>query len=494
MLKDRGCGILLHITSLPSLYAIGDLGPEAYRFVDFLVNSQIKYWQILPLNPINKSSGFSPYSSDSAFAGNILLISPELLVKDGFLNLSDLPENHSELDYEFARTIRLELLNKAYNLFKPNSDWRPDYEKFISHNKNWLEDYALYKTLKKIYSTVWDNWPDEYKNRYKDSLIKFQIENADEIDKTKFQQFVFYRQWFQLKSYCNEKNIQIIGDIPYYVNYDGADVWTDPELFKLDENKNMLFVSGVPPDYFSETGQLWGNPVYNWTKLKEQNYSWWIKRIEHNLTLSNMLRLDHFRAFSAYWEVDAAEETAMNGKWIKVPGEEFLNELNKSYNNIPLIAEDLGDIDEPVRELIRKFNLPGMKVLQFAFDHKINESPDALHNHIQNCVVYTGTHDNLTTRAWFNSINEEDKIKISDYTGNDINENNISQVFIRLAMMSTAKICIIPMQDFLNLGTEGTMNKPGTSEGNWKWQMKRNDLNQDLSDKIKKWVQLYQRN
>ncbi|MGI8892800.1 MAG: 4-alpha-glucanotransferase [Bacteroidia bacterium] len=490
---DRGCGILLHITSLPSDAGIGDFGPEAYKFVDFLYNAKIKYWQILPLNPTNTISGNSPYSSDSAYAGNILLISPDLLVVEGLLETKDLFYS-DQLNFELIHENKLKQLDKAYETFKLNKILENDFAKFKNEHSYWLDDYAYYKIIKNKFKNVtWHQWSLEYKNREQSALNLISEQSHDELEKIKFYQFIFYRQWLKLKDFCTKRNISIIGDLPYYVAFDSVDVWTNPENFKLDENKSPLFISGVPPDYFSETGQLWGNPVYDWELMKSNNFDWWINRIGHNLKLVDLLRLDHFRAFSAYWEVVAGEETAINGQWIDVPGEEFFFALNTKFKELPVIAEDLGDIDEPVRNLIKSFDLPGMKVLQFAFDHKIKNSPDAPHNHNQNCIVYTGTHDNPTTLSWFQRLSSEDINKITNYTGVPVTENNIVNLFIRMAMMSVAGICIIPMQDFLNLGKEAIMNRPGTSEGNWEWRMEKNQISQQLANDIATLIDLYER-
>jgi 4-alpha-glucanotransferase len=494
MLNDRGCGILLHITSLPSDFGIGDFGPEAYKFVDFLSDSRIKYWQILPMNPTSPHSGNSPYSSDSAFAGNILLISPEALVDDGFIKTTDL-YFLKQLDFETAHINKLRQLNIAYNAFKKTGMHADEFIKFKNEHSNWLENYSLFKILKgKFKNSLWNQWPGEFKNRKKNALNSLRNKSQAEIDKISFYQFIFYRQWFKLKNYCLIKNIAIIGDIPYYVASDSADVWTHSQNFKLSKNKIPQFVGGVPPDYFSKTGQLWGSPVYNWDIMKSEHFSWWVERIEHNLQLVDYLRLDHFRAFSAYWEVPAGEDSAINGKWIKVPGEEFFLTLKSKLKDMPIIAEDLGEIDEPVRKLISKFNLPGMKVLQFAFDNNVNNSPHALHNHIQNEIVYTGTHDNPTTRAWFQNLSNNEVNRISNYTGIEVTEQTIAKSLIKIAMMSVAKISIIPMQDFLNSGDEATMNRPGTTEGNWRWQLGKTQLNRNLQQEISGLVELYERN
>lgn len=494
MLKDRGSGILLHVTSLPSSFGIGDLGPEAYKFVDFLYRSKVKHWQILPLNPTSPGTGYSPYSSDSTFAGNILLISPEQLVSDGFLKNNDLTITVTA-KLQSIEKYKNKILHKAFINFRKNKIKIKAYTEFVKDNIYWLDDYAIYKALKNKFKNLpWNKWSDEFRDREKSSLVKFTRNHNDQIEEIRFQQFIFFSQWFSLKSYCSKNNVSVIGDIPYYTAYDSADVWTKQHNYKLDSiNKKPAAISGVPPDYFSETGQLWGNPVYNWKEMNKRNFNWWLKRIEHKLTLVDLLRLDHFRAFSAYWEVHAGEKTAVNGKWVKVPGEAFFRVLNNEFHNLPLIAEDLGDIDEPVRRLKKKFKLPGMKVLQFAFDHKINDSPDALHNHEQNSIVFTGTHDNPTTRSWFNKISLDDKKKLAAYAGITPTELNAAKILIRLAMMSAAKICVIPMQDYLNLGDEATMNRPGIAHGNWQWRLDKNHLTPVLQKEIASIVTLYDR-
>lgn len=493
MSEDRSCGILLHITSLPSKYGLGDLGPEAYNFVDFLVKSKIKHWQILPLNPTSSHAGNSPYSSDSTFAGNILLISPELLAKERLIKTNKISKLLYDNNHVHALEYKTRILDEAYFNFKRDPAQIVLLNQFKKEQDYWLTQYALYKLLKSNFNNkIWSSWPDEFKNRNKETIRKFIQDNREQLEVIKFHQYIFCRQWFNLKAYCNRRNISIIGDIPYYVSHDSADVWSFPEYFKLDKNKNPAFAGGVPPDYFSDAGQLWGNPVYNWDVLMKNDFDWWQKRIYHALKFTDILRLDHFRAFSAYWEVDTKEKTAVNGNWIEVPGEEFFIKL-KLKNKTAIIAEDLGDIDEGVRSLINKFGFPGMKVLQFAFDSKIKESPDALHRHIKNCVVYTGTHDNTTTRAWYEKAGDEDKQKITNYAGRKINEKFVSDYFIRLAMMSVANLCVIPMQDFLNLGDEATMNRPGTVKGNWIWQMKHNQLKPELQAYISSLVKIYAR-
>lgn len=498
-MMPRRAGILLHISSLPSRFGIGDLGPDSYAFADFLEAAGQTYWQILPLSPIEESSGHSPYSGHSAFAGNILLISPDLLVSDGLLHTTDLPENiknTAEVDYGSATKLKMELLNKSWEKFQQQTaqQMRKDFEEFCRAEKSWLEDYSLYAALKNHYNHQgWMHWPQEVKARKADALkeLNGQLEGA--IQKEKFFQFLFYRQWFRLKKYCNAKGIQIFGDIPFYVGYDSADVWANSSLFKMDEELNPTVVSGVPPDYFSETGQLWGTPVFNVQKKASAVNQWWISRIKHSLRIYDLLRLDHFRAFSAYWEVPAEDDTAMNGHWEKGPGADLFSQLKKEMGELPLVAEDLGEIDQPVRDLMEQFELPGMRILQFAFSDKPGENLYSPHNHIRHCLVYSGTHDNNTVRGWYQQASNKEKRNLAQYTGRRIQPHKVHEIFIQLTLSSVANTAIIPMQDYLGLGEEAIMNRPSVAEGNWKWRMQDNEANPKLSKTLLHWVKLYGR-
>jgi 4-alpha-glucanotransferase len=366
-MKRRTSGILLHLTSLPSPFGVGDMGPGAFRFVDFLAETKQGLWQILPLNPTDPEHFSSPYHSTSAFACNPLLISPELLVRDGLLNKADFksapgfPKN--KVDYRSVGAYKAKLFTKAYERFKGKKP-QYEYEKFCSENSRWLQDFALFMTLKSHFNgRVWSEWPQELRDRHSKALKSVRKELHEKGEMVMFLQYVFSSQWNTLKSYCNQKGIQIIGDLPIYVEHDSADVWTHPELFKLDDEKRPYAVAGVPPDYFSETGQLWGNPVYRWDVLKEQGFAWWVQRIERILRLCDMVRIDHFRGLVAYWEVPGTENTAINGRWIEVPATDFLNHLMRKFPFLPIIAEDLGLITPDVRETMRQFELPGMKAL-----------------------------------------------------------------------------------------------------------------------------------
>ncbi len=498
-MKGRGSGILLHITSLPSPYGIGDLGPSAYKFVDFLSESKQSFWQILPVNPTNLAYGSSPYSSPSAFAGNPLLISPESLVNDGFLTTTDIEDSHPSfsdegVDYTAATSYKEGLFHKVYNNFKKNEQ-STQFEEFCSNNSHWLEDYAQFAVLKKHFNGVaWREWPIEPASRKKKILPELENNLRERLEIEKFIQYVFFKQWFSLKSYCNSKKIKIIGDIPIYVNYDSADVWANPEIFKLDEKKKPTFVAGVPPDYFSKTGQLWGNPVYRWRVLRKEGYSWWIKRIEHNLRLFDMIRLDHFRGFVGYWEVPAGEKTAINGKWKKAPAKDFFKKLKNRFPNLPLIAEDLGVITPDVVKIMNHFGFAGMRLLLFAFGDDFPGSLHLPHNIIQNSVAYTGTHDNNTTQGWWRSeASPESRKRFIRYIGKEVERGNINWEFIRLAMMSPANTCIIPMQDILGLGEEAKMNRPAKTEGNWLWRLKPDQLTPFVVEKLREITDTYGR-
>jgi 4-alpha-glucanotransferase len=498
-MKNRGSGILLHITSLPSKYGIGDLGPEAYRFADFLIEAQQCFWQILPLNPTYSAMGNSPYSSHSAFAGNPLLISPELLVRDGFLKPADLPRFSSRrgdrVDYGAVITFKKRLLARAFEKIKRRLKKDSEFKHFCHENKFWLDDYALFMALKEHFHEVaWGNWPAALRHRHKKALAAAQKKFQNRILHEKFVQYLFYRQWFALKKYCKSKNLLFIGDLPIYVSYDSADVWANSTLFKLDKEKKPLAVAGVPPDYFSKTGQLWGNPVYRWETLKATRYSWWAKRLEHNLQLFDVIRLDHFRGFVAFWEVAAGEATAVKGKWVQAPVQDFFKTLFRHFPSLNIIAEDLGEITSDVREMIHRFGLPGMRIAMFAFSENLATSIHVPHNYPEHCVVYTGTHDNNTVKGWFKTeAGAKGRRKFSQYVGRKIVEATAPLELIRLAMASVAKVVIIPMQDILGLGAKARMNFPGKLEGNWSWRLRREQLTPALIKKLAAMTKIYGR-
>jgi 4-alpha-glucanotransferase len=498
-MKKRGSGILFHITSLPSPYGIGDLGTWAYKFVDFLAETKQSFWQILPLNPTDFVHGNSPYNSISAFANNTLLINPELMLQSGLLKKSDIEPAPSfpndRVVYHEAALYKKQLFHRAYVHFKENNENRYEYERFCFENSNWLEDFALFTVIKDhFHGQVWSEWPREIRDREPESIQVLKTQYHDNIEKEKFLQYLFFQQWFALKNYCNDQGIQILGDMPIYVCYDSADVWANPDLFKLNENKQPTFVAGVPPDYFSKTGQLWGNPVYQWDRLKETGYTWWIQRVKQNLNLFDMVRIDHFRGFVAYWEVPSTEKTAIYGRWIEAPAEDLFTTLLKHFPYLPIIAEDLGTITPDVREIIRFFEFPGMRVLLFAFGWDLPTNPYAPHNHLRNGLVYTGTHDNNTVKGWYEKeASQEEKERLFRYIGRKVSVQDIHWELIRLAMMSVANLAIFPLQDVLGLGEESRMNFPSTTKGNWLWRLLPTQLTLELTQKLLEMTEIYGR-
>ena len=488
--KKRGSGILLHITSLPSPYGIGDLGTQAYRFVDFLAGARQRYWQILPLTATDYKHEYSPYNCMSAFAGNKYLISPDLLMKKGFLKRSELKcaGRFSQRTVEFPMAVAFKeyLFEKAYGRFKKMRQ-RAGYMKFCKDNASWLDDYALFIVLKDNFqNVVWTGWPapiacrDPYVLRSLRKLLK------PSIEREKFLQFIFAQQWKALKKYCNRKHIAIIGDIPIYVDFNSVDVWAHPEIFKLGEDGKPTHVSGVPPDYFSRDGQLWGNPLYRWKKLTTTGYGWWLKRIEHNLMLFDFVRMDHFRGFVAYWQVPVGSKTARHGKWVKAPALQFLKVLHKKYKKLPIIAEDLGTITPDVRALMGRFDLRGMRVLLFAFGDGESTNMYLPHNHVRNCIVYTGTHDNNTVRGWFEGeASQREKQMLFAYLGKRTTARNVHEAFIGMAMRSVANTAIIPMQDVLGLSGKARMNRPASVGGNWRWRLMPGQLKQSVAARLR---------
>jgi 4-alpha-glucanotransferase len=498
---QRGAGILLHITSLPSSFGIGDMGQEAKAFANFLNRSKQHYWQLLPINPTEGGQGHSPYSAISSKAGNPLLISPELLVKEKLLDAQEIKSfflpKQSKADYAKAEEVKYQLFDKAYKNFISSNFNRlkRDFEEFCAKEKAWLDDFALYVVLKKQNGgKPWYEWEAGFKQKAAETLQKFFVDQKDEISKAKWLQFIFFRQWKSLKEYCNNMNIQLIGDMPFYVSYDSADVWANKEIFALDENGNRTGIAGVPPDAFSADGQLWGMPVFNWEILKERNYDWWIERLKKNIELFDILRLDHFRAFDEYWEVPAGETTAKNGQWKSCPGKDFFETVQKELGELPFIAEDLGEITPAVYQLRDAFRLPGMKVLQFAFGGDMPHSPHISHHHEQNFIVYTGTHDNNTTVGWYKTeTDDEMKRRMHQYLGKHFNENEVHKELGRLAYSSVGKIVILPMQDVLGLDESSSMNKPSSGENNWNWRLVPGQLAADAEDQLKEWTYLYDR-
>ncbi|GAB4535727.1 MAG: 4-alpha-glucanotransferase [Thermodesulfovibrionia bacterium] len=488
----RGSGILMHITSLPSPYGIGDMGRYARWFVDLLVEARQGFWQVLPLNPTCGVYGNSPYSSFSAFACNPLLIDIDGLIEDGLISRGDIDQprfSDRKVNYRAVTEYKNKILTDAYERNRMSIMKDHEFKRFLSEHSYWLDDYCLFIALKRQFRGIeWTRWQEDVRERREDTLNLWRERLNDGIMKEAFLQFLFFKQWQSLRRYCEERNIRIIGDIPIYVNHDSSDVWANTGLFKLNDDNMPVTIAGVPPDYFSSTGQLWGHPVYNWDAIRDNGYSWWIKRIAHNMKLFHIIKIDHFRGFVAYWEVEAGEKTAINGRWVKAPAVDFFNALLRHFNHLPIIAEDLGVITPDVREVMDMFGFPGMRVLMFGFGGDIAVNPYAPHNHIKNCVVYTGTHDNNTIRGWFRrELSVEDRMRLSNYIGRRVNERTIHRELIRLAMMSVADVSIIPMQDVLGLGEWARMNLPARKTGNWQWRLEERDVTEaligDLSEK-----------
>jgi 4-alpha-glucanotransferase len=498
MLASRSSGILLHPTSFPSRFGIGDFGEEAYRFIDFLIDSEQKIWQILPLGPTGY--GNSPYMCYSALAGNTLLISPEKLLEAGWLseedlvNFPDFPVD--KVDYDLVIATKIPLLKKAATYFKVRATATElsEFQDFCQQ-QTWLDDYALFMALKDVHNgESWHLWETDIAQRQPEAMQKWAIKLSGETYYHKFSQYIFFSQWQALKEYANENGIKIFGDIPIYVAHDSADVWAQPKIFCLEEETGEVAqMAGVPPDYFSATGQLWGNPVYNWKELEKTNFQWWINRVKAILQQVDILRIDHFRGFQAFWSVPKGEETAIEGEWIDAPGDALFTVLAEKLGELPIVAEDLGVITEEVEALRDKFQFPGMKILQFAFDSD-RANPFLPFNYIRrNCVVYTGTHDNDTTVGWYLARSIEEQARVTDYLGCIVPEG-IHWSLIRLAMGSVANTAIFPLQDIFGLDADARTNTPSVAEGNWDWRYSKEMLIPWLSNHLKHLTYLYGRN
>jgi 4-alpha-glucanotransferase len=491
----RASGILLHPTSFPSRFGIGDLGSEAYRFVDFLANSGQHIWQILPLGPT--AYGDSPYQCFSAIAGNPLLISPETLRNNGLLSDADLdefPELPLRVDFGWVIHAKIPLLRKACENFKIKStpEQRQAFNEFCQ-TAEWLEDYALFRALKEAHGGAsWNTWDVAIAQRKPEALEQWRQQSGSEIFFHKFLQFEFAQQWAYLKQYANDRGIQILGDLPIYVAHDSAEVWAHPEYFCLDpETGSTTLMAGVPPDFFSSTGQLWGNPIYNWERLQQDNFKWWVERFQAMLQCVDLIRIDHFRGFESYWAIPAGEETAMYGDWKTAPGEALFLCLAEQLGRLPIIAEDLGFITPEVEALRDQFEFPGMKILHFAFDGD-SSNPYLPFNYSPNTVVYTGTHDNDTTVGWFNERNDEQRHKVWQYLG-CAQTQEIHWDLIRLAFGTVSCQAIIPLQDLLGLDSGSRMNAPGQAIGNWAWRYEAHLLTPELSDRLRHLTELYGR-
>ncbi|MBN1576254.1 MAG: 4-alpha-glucanotransferase [Chitinispirillaceae bacterium] len=492
----RGSGILLHISSLPSPYGIGDLGSEAYAFADLLHEASQTYWQMLPLNPTQIRSFNSPYFSSSSAAGNELLISPDKLAESGLLKRGNIPSRgfpEKEVDFPAVTKYKRHFLETAYRRFG-GSGAKERFSEFCETEKKWLDDFALFMALRKRFKGgSWNQWPEPIRFRRPAELKKMERKCRKEIERQKWYQYVFSGQWTALKRYCNERSIRIIGDLPIYVCYDSVDVWANPAMFKLDGNLDPLGVSGVPPDYFSETGQLWNNPVYNWDNLRADGFSWWIDRMKTMLDRFDIVRIDHFRGLVRYWEVPAGAKTAISGLWQPVPAYELFDSLKARLPGLPVIAEDLGTITDDVREAMDHYGFPGMKVLLFAFGNDDPDHPYLPHTYNKNCFVYTGTHDNNTIRGWYEKeAGDDERERFFRYAGIEgRTAESVVKEMIRLAQESVAACAIIPAQDLLMLGAESRMNRPAVEEGNWKWRLAPGQMRQlpvaELSDMAKRY-------
>jgi 4-alpha-glucanotransferase len=492
---SRSSGILLHPTSLPGPYGSGDLGASAYQFIDWLVSAGQTLWQMLPLGPAGMAN--SPYMSLSAFAGNPLLIDLQELCTRGWLTQQDLAsksiEEGMKIDYQSVTQFRMSSLTKASNIFFVQSgvEDRELFDKYCMAEKSWLEDYALFQALNQKYCQMeWSSWEYDLVHRTSAALKNARKELENLVNFHKFTQWCFARQWHNLKKYANDRNIKLVGDIPIFVAHHSSDVWSNPGDFFLDEKRLPTIVAGVPPDYFSEDGQRWGNPLYRWNVMKRKQYGWWIERFRKTFELFDILRIDHFRGFEAYWEIPAKEKTARIGRWVKGPSEDLFKTVKQKLGILPIIAEDLGVVTPEVVALRKKFNFPGMKVLQFAFSTDPNDA-FLPHNYDRNCVVYTGTHDNDTTLGWYEKASEHERDFVRRYCKTDGHEINWD--LIKLALQSVSDMAILPFQDVLNLGSEGRMNFPGTIDGNWEWRFTWYEIKPWMTERLLELTTLYGR-
>lgn len=486
--RQRRAGVLLHPTSLPGDLLAGDIGHQAYRFIEFLNRHGFKVWQMLPLGPTHDDK--SPYQCLSSHAGNPLLISLDWLHDKNWL---DKQEHHIS---DGGEKYRFQCLQQSADNFYKNagSEWKLRLDEFCHHHKYWLDDYALFMALKiKYNNTPWYEWPKEIRHRDAASLSALSDEMGKEILQVKFEQFVFFTQWHEIRKYAKKHNIELFGDMPIFVARDSADVWAERKIFLMDAEGNMSHVSGVPPDAFSETGQRWGNPLFNWDYMQQNNFSWWKRRFTTQLKLFDFVRIDHFRGLQACWQIPQSDKTAINGKWVTVPGKKLLTELFKTYKDLPLVAEDLGVITDEVLQLKNDFNLPGMKVLQFAFDGN-NQNPHLPHHHHFNDAIYTGTHDNDTTLGWLSDESNYNKDYLEDYLSVDVarSEKTVMEI-IRAAMASVSFLCILPLQDILMQDSSSRMNTPGTIGGNWNWRFDWQQIKPEVLEKISKYMGVYQR-
>jgi 4-alpha-glucanotransferase len=480
--SKRRAGILLHPTSLPGRFGVGDLGPEAVRFLAWAQSAGQSVWQVLPLHPTG--AGDSPYGAASAFAGNPLLISPENLVEDGFLPGSALdgapPFPEGRADFAGARRWKERILRASWEHSRPAIESRADFLAFrqAAEQASWLPDWSLFAALKGREPSPWTSWPEDLRRRRPEALAAARLDLAAEVAWQEYAQFLFFRQWTRLKAEANRHGIAILGDVPIYVSHDSADVWARQDLFLLDSSGMPEAVAGVPPDAFSETGQLWGYPLYRWDAMERDGFRWWIARLRLALSVADAARIDHFRGFAAGWSVPAAATSAIAGRWIPGPGLKLFEALRGALGDVPLVAEDLGVITGDVRSLLAALGIPGMRVLQFGFSE--NDSEHLPHRHVANCVVYTGTHDNDTTRGWFAALGSRERRRVLDYVGGD--GRDIARDFIRAAFTSVAGLAVVPLQDVLGLGSEARMNTPGVGQGNWTWRARQGVLTPERAE------------
>ncbi|MBP7148820.1 MAG: 4-alpha-glucanotransferase [Acidobacteria bacterium] len=492
---ERACGVLLHPTSLPGPYGIGDLGPEAHRYLEWLAGAGVRWWQVLSLNA--PGGGNSPYAARSAFAGNPLLVSPEFLCEDDLLAPSDLAAlprlRPAPVDFQHAIPLKRQVLRQAFARFRraPGA-LAAAFEAFRAESEHWLPDFAVYEALKEQHGdAAWTDWPEEYGQRREPALGHWRAKNRDDIEFQEFCQFLFDRQWQRLRARGRELNIRILGDVPIYMAEDSADVWARRELFLLDERGRPAVVAGVPPDYFNENGQLWGNPLYDWELMASRGFEWWVRRLEHALRYCDVVRLDHFRGFAAFWEVQAGSTSARDGRWVPGPGSELFRALEAQLGRLPLVAEDLGEITDDVLALRDEFDLTGMAVLQFAFSPH-DRSKFLPYEHARNLLVYTGTHDNNTTRGWYEEeASEEVRDFVRRYAATSGEE--IHWDLIRLALGSVADLAMVPHQDVAGLGSRYRMNRPGEEEGNWAFRLEDGMLDRRYRDRLAELIWLYGR-
>ncbi len=495
MLTTRQSGILLHPTALAGPEGLGTLGEEAYAFVDYLVTAGQAVWQLLPLGPTGY--GDCPYSAFSAFAGNPDLISLVQLVAAGDLSKSELPPlvtPAERINFQACHKVRTPLLNKAALRFLTNNNdeiRQQNFADFCHQQASWLNDYAFYRAMRHAQNhKAWYDWPSDLRDRDETALHKWGTRLSSEIAQEKYLQFVFFEQWFALKEYANRQGIQIFGDLPIFVAMDSADVWANRDIFQLDAQGHPQVVAGVPPDYFSTTGQLWGNPLFDWQYMAQDDYSWWRARLQWNLEQCDLVRIDHFRGFEACWAVPATETTAINGAWQPGPGADFFEKIQQELGGLALIAEDLGIITPAVEQLRDRFKLPGMKILQFAFDSGA-KNPYLPHQYPRNAVVYTGTHDNTTSLAWWQALDSSSKQRVRNYLDSSCRE--MPWALIRCALSSSARLAIIPMQDLLMLGGQARTNRPGTATGNWNWRLLPSQLDPDVAERLRQLCDLFDR-